>query len=344
MALRGGSAIALIAGLLVIASSAAAEQKKATAQALPPSPAAIEIKAQPIPSFDHRDPSRRTFGMLEYRGGVVLTSPFREFGGISAIRMAPDGEGFIALNDRAWWLRGSITYDGRRPTGIKDAWMAPILGSDGRAITARRWYDTEAIGQDGGTLYVALERVHRILRFDYGKSGLLARGRLVDVPPAMRKLPANRGVEALVHMPKGTPLGGTLIAISEAGLNGGTDHVAFLIGGPRAGTLTIKRRDSFSITDAALLPGGDMVILERYFGWTSGLFIRIRRLAAADIWPGATLDGTVLFEADLGQQIDNMEALGVHVSNGQTVLTMVSDDNFSVLQRTMLLQFTLTER
>jgi hypothetical protein len=37
-----------------------------------------------------------------------------------------------------------------------------------------------------------------------------------------------------------------------------------------------------------------------------------------------------------------MEGIDSHVdAAGDTVLTMVSDDNFSMLQRTLLLQFTL---
>ena len=44
----------------------------------------------------------------------------------------------------------------------------------------------------------------------------------------------------------------------------------------------------------------------------------------------------------MGYQIDNMEGLAVHRTDaGDIVLTLVSDDNFSPLQRTMLLQFTL---
>ena len=62
------------------------------------------------------------------------------------------------------------------------------------------------------------------------------------------------------------------------------------------------------------------------------------------IKPGALVDGPVLFEADLGYEIDNMEGLSVHRgAGGETVLTLISDDNFSVLQRTLLLQFTLAE-
>jgi hypothetical protein len=54
------------------------------------------------------------------------------------------------------------------------------------------------------------------------------------------------------------------------------------------------------------------------------------------------IDGPSIFDADLGDEIDNMEGIDVHVTpEGDTVLTMVSDDNFSVIQRTLLLQFTL---
>jgi hypothetical protein len=38
------------------------------------------------------------------------------------------------------------------------------------------------------------------------------------------------------------------------------------------------------------------------------------------------------------------EGIDAHVTpEGDTVLTMVSDDNFSLIQRTLLLQFTLVE-
>ena len=60
--------------------------------------------------------------------------------------------------------------------------------------------------------------------------------------------------------------------------------------------------------------------------------------------PGAVVDGPTIFDADLGYEIDNMEGLDVHrTGDGELVLTMISDDNFSMLQRTLLLQFTLVE-
>jgi hypothetical protein len=72
--------------------------------------------------------------------------------------------------------------------------------------------------------------------------------------------------------------------------------------------------------------------------------VRMRRIPLGEIKPGAVVDGPVLFEVDLGYEIDNMEGLSVHRSTGgEVVLTLISDDNFSALQRTLLLQFTLAE-
>ncbi len=227
-----GCAVVALIAVLAVSLPAAAQRKEAEP---PPAPEAIEIQAQPIPSFDHREPDRRRFGKLDFRGGLVLTSKFKEFGGISSINMAADGANFIAASDRSWWLRGRITYTGTRPTGITAAEMAPMLGPDGRTLASRRWYDTEAMARDGNTIYVGIERVHRIVRFDFGKDGLLARARPIDVPAAFRSFPSNGSIEALAFVPRGGPLGGSLIAIAERGRDRDGNHLAFLVGGPRPG-------------------------------------------------------------------------------------------------------------
>jgi hypothetical protein len=217
-----------------------------------------------------------------------------------------------------------------------------MLGADGRPITARGWYDTEAIALDGSLIYIGLERVNQILRFDFSKGGTRSRGETIAVPPAMRKLPYNKGLESLVMVPKGLPLAGTLIAISERGLDSDGNIIGFLIGGPRPGDFAVRRSNNFDISDAVLLGSGDLLILERKFSLLTGVGIRIRRIALKSIDRGATLDGPSIFEADLGNEVDNMEGIDAHVTpEGDTVLTMISDDNFSMIQRTLLLQFTL---
>ncbi len=330
----------LLAGLFFIAAfPAIADAPRAAAP-----PRSIVVRATPIESFDNRDTSRRQFGALEFRGGLQLTSSDKQFGGISAIHVAGDGGAFIALSDKGQWLRGRIVYQAGRPAGIANAEMAPILGADGFPLAARGWFDTESIAADGGTLYVGIERVNEIVRFDYGRDGLLARGQRIALPPEIKTLPYNRGLEALVFVPRGSPLAGTLIAISERGLDSAGNIRGFLIGGPRPGDFTIKRSGDYDISDAALLPGGDLLVLERHYSIARGVAMRLRRIAQNSVRPGMLLDGPVLVEADLGFQIDNMEGLAVHrTAQGEVVLTLVSDDNFSAIQRTILLQFTLLE-
>jgi hypothetical protein len=307
-------------------------------------PVSIEVKARPLPSFDTRDHQHVRFGSLEYRSGLVLTSGFRGFGGLSGIRLDPKGERFISFSDKGSWFTGRIVYSGREMTGLADVEAAPMLGPDGRPLAARGWFDTESIALDGYLVYIGIERVNQVVRFDFSKGFTRSRGVVVPMPPAVKKLPFNKGLEALVFVPKGMPLAGTLIAISERGLDAQGNLIAFLVGGPSPGQFSVHRTDNFDVSDAVLLPEGDLLILERKFSWLGGLGIRIRRIPLKSIGPGAVVEGPSIFNADLGQEIDNMEGIDAHVTaEGDTVLTMISDDNFSMIQRTLLLQFTLVE-
>jgi hypothetical protein len=302
----------------------------------------IEVKASPIPWFDRHDHDRGRFSALEYRSGLVLTSSFPRFGGLSGLRLDAKGERFISFSDKGHWFTGRIRYQGRAMAGLADVESAPMLGADGKPITAHGWYDSESIAIDGSLVYIGLERVNKVLRFDFSQGFTRARGEVVPLPKAASRLPNNKGLEALVFVPKGQPLAGTLIAISERGLDESGNLIAFLVGGPTPGQFSVRRTGEFDVSDAVLLSTGDLLILERKFSWTSGVGIRIRRISLRSLAPGAVIDGPSIFEADLGNEVDNMEGIDAHVTEeGKTVLTMVSDDNFSTIQRTLLLQFTL---
>lgn len=344
MKLMPKSAAALLTALLLLAPLPASAQSAAPSEGLA-GPVAIEVNAREIVSFDTRDRARTRFGSLEFRSGIVLTSPYRGFGGLSGFRfLDAAGERFVALSDKGDWMTGRLTYRGKQVAGLTNVEMAPMLGPDGLPITTRKWFDTEALAVDGGTAYVGIERANQILKFDFARAGVKAPGYPLTLPAAAQKLPFNKGIEALVYVPKPHKLAGALIAISERGLDNSGNIIGFLIGGSTPGQFSVKRTLDFDISDAVVLPRGDLLILERKFSLMTGVRIRIRRIAMASIAPGRVLDGPEIFDADLGNEVDNMEALEVHqTADGQTVLTMVSDDNFSVVQRNMLLQFTLVD-
>ncbi len=325
---------ALLAGL-----AASVSPRLAQAQEQPL--IALSIAARPITQFEARSPDKTRFGQLTFRGGLVMRGSHPRFGGLSGLWRSPDGAALVAVTDNGFWLTARPSYEAGRIAGLEQAQLAPILGSSGRPLHRSRYYDTESLAIADGVAYVGVERTHDILRFDWGHDGVAARARPLSLPREVKALPSNRGLEALGVIPRGHRLAGALLAVSERSGAEDAPTLGAIIGGREPGLLQVRRHDGFDITDLAFLPDGDLLLLERWYKPLRGVGMRIRRIAGATIQKGAVLDGPYLIEADLGQEIDNMEGLSVHRSNGQTVLTLVSDDNFSFLQRNLLLEFTL---
>jgi hypothetical protein len=332
----------LAAGALVIALLIAGTLAIAEALHIASAPTPIAVNATPITAFDNRDPSRTRFGALEFRGGLALTSKFQAFGGVSALHMEPDGSRFLALTDHGSWLRGRFVYRDGKLTGLADAEMAPMLAWDGKPLAAHGWYDAESLTELDGMFYVGIERVEKIVRFDYRRDGLEARGEPIPVPDDFKTFTYNKSLECLAAPPKGSPLAGTLIAITERSLDSEGNHRSYLLKGDNVERFSVKRSDDFDVSDCTILPPANLLLLERRYSPARGIAMRIRRIPLASIKPGAQVDGAPLIEADLGYQIDNMEGIAVHRNaSGETIITLVSDDNFSPIQRNLLLQFAL---
>jgi len=126
----GGTASGAIVALAAVATALMFSAPAAAEVVHDGGPVAIQVHAKPINLFLPREQDQIRFGALEFRGGLELTSDYREFGGFSAPRMDPDGEHFVSLSDKSFWLTGRIVYDRGRPAGIDDAEMAPVLGPE----------------------------------------------------------------------------------------------------------------------------------------------------------------------------------------------------------------------
>lgn len=336
-----GAAAAVTAGMF------AAVEFGATAADKQPGPAhvqvsTIEVNARAIDRFDRARPDQQRFGRLQFRGGLVLTSPAKDFGGYSALAVEPDGRRFLAISDEGTWLTGEITYDGTKPKGMANAKVGPLLGLGGRVFDRKRDLDAESLtlleGTLGnGTLLIGFERNHRIGRFPINGEGVQAPTGYLKLPPDAKRMRANNGFEA-VTVVQGGSFKGMVVAFSERLLDAQKNHTGWIWqqGEPRR--FSLRNIGDFEVTDAAALPDGSLIVLERRFRWSEGVKMRLRLIRAA-----GAFDGEVLLEADSGYEIDNMEGLAVHQgARGETVLTLISDDNFnSLLQRTLLLQFTL---
>ncbi|MBA5778976.1 esterase-like activity of phytase family protein [Stappia sp. F7233] len=305
----------------------------------------VTVAAEPILNFGIGRAEQVRFGKLDYLGGIELLAGNRHVGGLSGLVVSPDGGSLLAVTDNGLWFRAELEQDAAaRPLAIRNASIAPMVGPDGKPLLSGGLADTEAVTRnEKGEVFVSVEGRHSILAFP-APFDLNERARPIALPQGISKLRYNKGLEALAASPSSGPLKGALVAIAERGQSYDDDMPGFLVGGARPGQFTVRRSGDFDATDAAFLPDGDLLLLERRFNLRHGIGMRIRRIAAASLMPGAVVDGDVLIEAGFTHQIDNMEGLAVHrLPAGDVILTVISDDNRSILQRTLLLRFRLAE-
>lgn len=306
----------------------------------------IKVNAQPIARF-LRGSDANSFGRLSFRGGLVLTSPDRDFGGLSGLAIEPNGRSFVAITDEGGWLTADLALDGIRPIGLEHARFGPILDQAGRPLVRKRDNDCEAVAiLDGdlqrGTLLMAFERNHRIEHFPILERVVQAPTGSLPMPREAARMDANAGLEAMTVM-AGGPYKGAVIAFSERLLDADGNHTGWLWldGAPRR--LGLSAVGGFDLTDAASLPDGSLLVLERRFRFMEGVKLQMRLVPAAEIAPGRLAQGQVLLTSGRGYEIDNMEGLSAHQeADGTTVLTLISDNNFNFLQRTILLRFALS--
>jgi hypothetical protein len=343
---------ALLGGLAAAASVAAAPRLDARDEEsaeIPGTSQAIQIRARAIAQFRPGRPDAARFGDLEFRGGLVLSSPAEHFGGWSGLVMEADGRGLLAVSDRGSWLRANVDYAGNRPTALTRTSIGSLHALGGRALENKREQDAEAVtlvagSLERGRLLIGFERVHRIGRFEIVGGQIQPPSGYLRLPPEARRMPSNQGPEALAVIRAGA-LRGSIVAFAERFTRGSGYHTGWIWVKGEPHRLQLRDIDGFDITDAAGLPDGGLLVLERYFRWSAGVSMRIRRLTPTEIRPGARLTGRLVLQADSSHEIDNMEGIAVHRGGrGETVVSLISDDNYNrLLQRTVFLQFTLVE-
>ncbi len=289
-------------------------------------PVAVAVSFVPL---NGQDQTLERTGLLRYRGGVQISAGDAHFGGLSGLGVSPDGARFTAISDMGYWVRGRLDYDNAgHLAGVSDVRMGPLLDPDGRVVAGKARGDAEAIAPDGrGGTYVAFERDHRLWRYKTLDGPAIA----VRAPPGVENAPANSGMEALARLADGRILALTESLATDGGTRG-------WIGKPGDWSpLTFVTVDGFAATDAAGLPDGDVLVLERRFPPVGA---RIRRIDAAALAPGARLEGRELARLEGSDTVDNMEGLAVRQGlGGSTLIYLLSDDNYSALQRTLLMMF-----
>jgi len=327
---------ALSLAMMMLAACSAADGEPESSEAV--------IRSQAITQF-RPGISENKFGAIEFLGGLSSWSANPLYGAASAIRLRPDQRHFIAVLDTGHWLTGAIERDGEgRLKGISEAAITPMVDREGRTHEGKGAMDAEGLALRDGEVLASFEQNHRVDIYpDPGFATAAPKDTLPILIPR-KELRGNRSLEALTIAPSSGPLEGAVVVITERSLDKDGNMLAAILEGPLKGRFAVRHYDDFDVSDGVFLPDGDLLLLERRFDLAHGIGMRLRRIAGDDIRPGAVVDGKVIFEANADDQIDNMEGIDAFRAEDGTIhLILVSDDNHSILQRNLMLEFRLVE-
>lgn len=262
---------------------------------------------------------------------ITWDLPDEWFGGFSGLIMAPDGNSFLAVTDRGTLVQAGLLRDDRsRITDVRLDRFGELAPPQGGQLP-RYYTDAEDLTRaaDGG-FYISFEGEHRIRYYPAPYRTARPRPR----HPDFASLQNNSGLEAIATDPQGR-----VIAIPERSGDlerpfpvyrwDGTDWTL---------PYTIPRKPPFLPTSADFDADGRLYLLERRFQLLGGFSARIRRF---------TFDGDVIVEEETlltttANEVDNAEGLSLWTdAQGRQRITLMSDDNFQFLQRTLITEYIL---
>ncbi len=294
-----------------------------------------DIQAEPVMLVEGH-PEIRRVGSLEWLGGVALTSSDPAFGGFSAMHVA--GDRFTLLSDGGNVVRFRMGKDWRigdaRFTNLPDG---PGAGWD----KADRDSESLAVDPMTGETWVGFENSNQIWRYDADFGAVLGHA----APPAMEDWPENGGAEAMIRLPSGA----FLVLGEQAHWPHTSARIAIRfdrdpVSAPRQGfRFGLHKLGGYNPADAALLPDGRLLVLLRRFALPYAFSAKLVLIDPAEIGPNRVVRGRQIATLKPPFIHDNFEAVAATREGDDTIIWIASDDNDSLLQRSLLLKFRLTE-
>jgi hypothetical protein len=282
--------------------------------------------------LDKDDPTKRTIGALDYLGGWSIRSNDPRFGGISAMHVENDE--IVALSDAGSVIRFSVP--GR---GTQTADIFPLPAGPGSSSN-KGDRDVEAMTAHKGKYWLAFEGANEVWRY----SSVNWKSKASAAPTAMKHWPMNAGSEAMLRLKDGR----FVLFREEKARPDETIKALLFEGDPAiAGTkfkpIRYRPPNGYRITDAATLPDGRLLFLNRRFGLPNFFTAKLTLAPKPPAGAIKLLSGEEIAHFQLPLPVDNMEALSVTRENGRTILWLASDDNLNPIQRTILLKLALRE-
>jgi hypothetical protein len=327
-----------LAGVLTALALLAACAPSAADAPIPEQWRAIDVEAAPVRFGDAQ------VGRLRFRGGLELHSHDAAFGGLSGLEVLDDGR-VIALSDSGEWFEGRLQLDaGGALVGLADMRVALMRDENGQPFASKEAGDSEDLTQlPDGRFAVSFEQTQSIRIYDLNRDGPFGAAAPGPSLQGVERLPPNVGLEAIASTENGA------LVVGAEGGDAATTPIWLAPLSPHDPAPPHARYPlarGFSLTSLDRLPGGGYVALERFYAPVIGARARITRFAASAVETGGEAMPGVEELARLGppHPVDNFEGVSaVRMADGVTRLYIVSDDNFSARQRTLLLAFDVAE-
>jgi hypothetical protein len=306
----------------------------------------IVLETEPVP-LNRADPAQNRIGALTYAWGLHLKARgTSRFGGLSGLDVASVPPPVAQAGRPATWTAFTVVSDdgdafrwvttgGGRPAG--GATALALRAPDGRPLAGKAEADAEGLAETADGYLVSFERDHRIWAYRAQRrrgdfAALLDTPRPVGAPPT-GGLPPNEGFEALAAFAGNGP---RRLAV------GAEDGRIWLCTEGAACTLALTGAPEFGyrLTGLDALDGTpDLVAVYRFYN----PFTREMRALVAHI-PVQAGRARVVPLARLARPltVDNMEGVAAVREGAGWRLYLLSDDNFSADQRTLLLAFDWT--
>lgn len=259
-------------------------------------------------------------------GSYTIRPEDARLGGLSAVEITGRGRVFTALSDRGMLFRGEITRDAAgQVTALALSPPEELAGRGGeRGQRGDRDSEGLAITPDGQH-FISYEGDHRVEHYRPGG------GTILPPAPGFAGLEANGSLEALA-----VDADGTLYTLPEIS-HGATIPVFRYANGRWLDGGSLPRDGRFRPVGADILDGG-FYLLERDFSLLFGFANQIRRF---DLSGSGLSGGTVVWQSSHGA-FSNLEGVSVwRDGHGRLIASMVSDDNFSPLLPTSLVEVIL---
>ncbi len=318
---------AVVAAALSLAACVAAKVELPAAPIPVRTLTAVKITAVPL---DASDPSKTAIGAFRYAGGLqVQSTETARLHGLSDLVVSADGWDAAMVSDDgdAVDLQLLLSRDGGL-VGLSNFDLRPLTGLDSQPLQGKTWGDAEGLAiLPSGDRLVSFEREHRIWRYRADD----ARATPVNMPPVA--MAENDGMEGLAAAPA--------VAADAywVGVEPGGIWLCRLSAACKAVEGLPTPPLGFRLSSLTTGPNGELVIL--HHSYTPGVGSRIVVTVVSDpLGAKRVIGGFAMAPSPL---TDNFEGVAVVAKpNGDWRLYLLSDDNFSASQRTLLIAFDWT--